>query len=125
YLDTAVDLRLMYFAANDFPASEFERLRLGPVVQRDELEYFRELHLLEPVTVTFELAGISPDGSRFRLCNEFLRQDGKRAARLTSTGGWLDLAQRRLVTPPEALTNLLKALDRTEDYEDLPPLPTK
>lgn len=32
YLDTAVDVRLMYFAGNGFPSSEFGRLRLGPVV---------------------------------------------------------------------------------------------
>jgi acyl-CoA thioester hydrolase len=122
YLDTAVDVRLMYFAENGFASSEFERLRLGPVVRRDELEYFREFHLLDPVTITLELAGISPDGSRFRLRNDFLRQDGTLAARLTSTGGWLDLAQRRLVVPPEAITDLLKALPRTQDYEELPPL---
>jgi acyl-CoA thioester hydrolase len=122
YLDTAVDVRLMYFAENGFPSSEFERLRLGPVVRRDELEYYREFHLLDPVTITLELAGISPDGSRFRLRNDFLRQDGTLAARLTTTGGWLDLAQRRLVVPPEVLADLLKALPRTEDYEDLAPL---
>lgn len=122
YLDTAVDVRLMYFAENGFPSSEFERLRLGPVVRRDELEYYREFHLLDPVTITLELAGISPDGSRFRLRNDFLRQDGTLAARLTSTGGWLDLAQRRLVVPPEAITDLLKALPRTQDYEEMAPL---
>jgi acyl-CoA thioester hydrolase len=122
YLDTAVDVRLMYFAENGFPSSEFERLRLGPVVRRDELEYYREFHLLDPVTITLELAGISPDGSRFRLRNDFLRQDGTLAARLTSTGGWLDLAQRRLVVPPEAITDLLKALPRTGDFEEMPPI---
>ncbi|HEY2291685.1 MAG TPA: thioesterase family protein [Thermoanaerobaculia bacterium] len=122
YLDTAVDVRLMYFAENGFPSSEFERLRLGPVVRRDELEYYREFHLLDPVTVTLELAGISPDGSRFRLRNDFFRQDGTLAARLTSTGGWLDLAQRRLVVPPEAITDLLKALPRTADFEEMAPL---
>ncbi len=122
YLDTAVDVRLMYFAENGFPSSEFERLRLGPVVRRDELEYYREFHLLDPVTITLELAGISPDGSRFRLRNDFLRQDGTLAARLTSTGGWLDLAQRRLVVPPAAIADLLKALPRTGDFEEMPPI---
>lgn len=122
YLDTAVDVRLMYFAENGFPSSEFERLRLGPVVRRDELEYYREFHLLDPVTITLELAGISPDGARFRLRNDFLRQDGTLAARLTSTGGWLDLAQRRLVVPPEAIADLLNALPRTADFEEMAPL---
>jgi acyl-CoA thioester hydrolase len=122
YLDTAVDVRLMYFAENGFPSSEFERLRLGPVVRKDELEYFREFRLLEPVTVTLEIAGISPDGSRFHLRNDFLRPDGFLAARLTTTGGWLDLAQRKLVVPPEAIAKMLSALQRTEDFEEMAPL---
>ena len=122
YLDTAVDVRLMYFAENGFPSSEFARLHLGPVVQRDELEYYREFHLLDPVTVTLELAGISPDASRFRLRNDFFRQDGTLAARLTTTGGWLDLAQRRRVVPPEALAASLNALARAEDFEEMAPI---
>jgi acyl-CoA thioester hydrolase len=91
------------------------------VVQRDELEYYRELHLLDAVTVTLELAGISPDASRFRLRNDFLRQDGSLAARLITTGGWLDLGRRRLVAPPETLAALLSALPRTADFEELAP----
>jgi acyl-CoA thioester hydrolase len=122
YLDTAVDVRLMFFTENGFPSSEFERLRLGPVVKRDELEYFREFRLLEPVTVTLQLAGLSRDSARFKLRNEFLRPDGVLAARLTTTGGWLDLAQRRLVVPPESLASILGALSRTDDFEELPPL---
>ena len=122
YLDTAVDVRLMYFAENGFPSSEFERLRLGPVVRKDELEYFREFRLLEPVTVTFELAGINADASRFRFRNDFLRPDGTLAARLTTTGGWLDLAQRRLVPPPDSLAAILNALSRTENFEEMAPL---
>ncbi|MBW8878941.1 MAG: thioesterase family protein [Acidobacteria bacterium] len=121
YLDTAVDVRMMYFAEQGFPLREFERLRLGPVVQRDELEYYRELHLLDAVTVTLELAGISSDASRFRLRNDFLRPDGSLAARLITTGGWLDLGRRRLVAPPEALATLLSALPRTADFEELAP----
>ncbi|HYX22856.1 MAG TPA: thioesterase family protein [Thermoanaerobaculia bacterium] len=121
YLDTAVDVRMMYFAAHGFPFREFEKLRLGPVVQRDELEYYRELHLLDSVTVTLELAGISLDASRFRIRNDFLRQDGTLAARLTTTGGWLDLGRRRLVAPPETLATLLSVLPRTADFEELAP----
>jgi acyl-CoA thioester hydrolase len=92
------------------------------VVRRDELKYYREFHLLDPVTHHPGAGGDQPDGSCFRLRNDFLRQDGTLAARLTSTGGWLDLSQRRLVVSPEALADLLEALSRTEDFEELPPL---
>jgi len=56
YLDLAADVRMMYFQAHGFTMREFEQLRLGPIIMRDELEYFRELRLLEPVRVTLALA---------------------------------------------------------------------
>ena len=120
YLAKAVDVRLQFFAARHFGSAEFTRLRIGPVVMTDELGYFREVHLLEPLRATLALAGVADDGSRWRLCNEFHRADGKLAARVTSVGGWLDLGARRLVAPPEPLAAALAALGRTADFAALP-----
>jgi acyl-CoA thioester hydrolase len=120
YLGTAEDCRMQYFSQHGFPMGAFERLRIGPVVQRDELEYHRELRLLDEAEVTLTVAGLSEDGSRFRLRNTFTRsRDGKRAAVVTSTGGWLDLDARRLRQPPPELADLLRSLPRDEDFEDL------
>jgi acyl-CoA thioester hydrolase len=121
YLDICPDVRLMFFEENGFPPGEFERLGIGPVVRTDTLEYFRELRLLERFSVTLALAGISPEGSRFRLRNEFLKDDGRLAARVTSEGGWLALAARKLVRPPAALVAVLGRLERSDDYQDLQP----
>jgi len=119
YSDKAVDVRMMYFDSQGFSMHEFERLQLGPVVRHDEFEYFREFRLLESVRITFTLAGISPDASRFRLRNEFYRADGKLAARLTTTGGWLDLTARKLTVPPDNLAQALHNLTHSEDFVSL------
>ena len=86
----------------------------------DEARYQREVGLLEPLRATLALAGVAPDGSRFRLRNEFWRADGELAVRLDSTGGWLDLAARRLIPPPAELAAALAALGRTADFLELP-----
>lgn len=119
YLDKSADLRMMYFADRGFPMSEFMRLKIGPVVMKDEVEYFREFHLLDSVRVTMMLSGLSEDGSRMKLRNDFYREDVL-AARVTSTAGWLDLAQRKLVWPPEALLQALRDADRSDDFQVLP-----
>ena len=119
YLDAGADVRMMYFAEHGFSMREFEKRRIGPVISRDDLEYFRELRLLEPVRVTLVIAGASEDGSRFRMRNEFFRLDGERVARVTSTGGWLDLDKRRLTVPPPDLKLLLEQLERADDFEVL------
>jgi len=109
FLDASADVRMFFFDANGFSMREFERLRIGPVILRDELEYFRELRLLEPVRVTLSAREVQADG-RFILINEFFRPDGQRAARVTSHGGWLDLDRRRMTPPPDAVRLLLERL---------------
>ena len=120
YLNKCVDARMGFFKAHGFPVTEFAKRRIGPVVRRDELEYFREIGLLEPITVTLELSGLALDGSRFRLRNEILNGDGKLAARITSEGGWLDLAKRKLIAPPEDLLEALQAMPPAAEFERLP-----
>lgn len=116
YLDVAGDVRMMYFAEHGFAMREFERRKLGPVILRDELEYFRELRLLETFRVDLVLAGLSADESRFRFRNTFSRDDGKPVARVTSLGGWLDLTTRKLAPPPEDLATLIRELPRSDDF---------
>jgi acyl-CoA thioester hydrolase len=120
YLDKSADVRMMFFAEKGFPVAEFTRLRLGPVIMKDEVEYRKEVALLEEITVTLEIAGLSEDGSRFLMRNEIFRADGKLSAKVTSAGGWLDLAARKLVRPPEALLAALRSLPQTTDFLSLP-----
>jgi acyl-CoA thioester hydrolase len=125
YLDASGDLRVRYFADHGFTAREFERLQVGPVILRDALEYYRELHLLEEVEVRLELLGLSEDGSHFRMRNEFRRPDvqdvrtSQKIARVESTGGWLDLRARKLTAPPDELRDVLHGMPRTPDYAAL------
>ena len=120
YLDKSADVRMMYFSENGFPMAEFHRLRLGPVILCDELEYYREVGLLEEVRVTLEIAELSADGSRFQIQNTFYREDGKRVARVRSKGGWLDLNARKLVAPPEKLLQALQNSPRSDDFQEVP-----
>ena len=120
YLDLAADVRLAFFAEHGFPTSEFRRLAMGPVIRKEEIEYFREIGLHETVTVTFAVRAMSADGARFALENEHWTAEGERAARVRSTGGWLDLTRRKLIVPPPALLAVLYLVPRTLDFEELP-----
>jgi acyl-CoA thioester hydrolase len=120
YLDKTADVRQMFLAEHGFPVAEFRRLRIGPVMMKDEIEYFNEVQLQERIAVTYALAGHAPDGSRFLLRHEIFRSDGQLSARVTSAGGWLHLDERRLVAPPPELLAAMNALERTSDFVVLP-----
>lgn len=120
YLNKAVDARVLTLAEKGFPLEEFIRLRLGVVVMRDEVEYKREVKWMEEIEISFSVAGLAPDGSRFKVQNEVRRTNGDLAARITSTGGFMDLDARKLVAPPPAVLAAYLSLPRTEDYVELP-----
>ena len=90
------------------------------MIFRDEIDYYRELRLLEPVRITLAVAGAAEDGSHFRLLNEYYREDGRLAARLVTTGAWLDLRTRKLTRPTDDLAAALRAMPRPDPFETLP-----
>lgn len=119
FMDLAVDVRMFFFAENGFSPKEFQRQRFGPVILKDEIEYYKEMYLLDKIRITFQGAGISDDASRFKIRNEFFREDGKLAARLNTTGGWLSFEKRKLIVPPTELADAMRSLVRTDDFEVL------
>jgi acyl-CoA thioester hydrolase len=120
YLEYAVDTRVAFFASAGFPPQDFQRLKFGPVIKSDHIEYFREVKMLDKITVTMENGGHSEDGSRFRVINNIYKEDGTHAVRVISIGGWLGLEERKLIEPPDKMKKAWKVLARTEDFEVLP-----
>jgi len=121
YLNLAADVRMAFFAEHGFPPSEFRKLALGPVVRKEELEYFREVGLHDSVTVTYAVLAMSADGARFVIENEIWSKGGERAGTVRSTGGWLDLRARKLVAPPPALLAVFTKVPREPGFVELPP----
>ena len=121
YLDMAADVRMAFLAEHGFPPTELRRLELGPVVQREEIEYFREIGLHETVTVTYAVLAMSPDGTRFTIENEIFLANGERAAVVRSTGGWLNLRARKLVVPTPELFAAFSKVPRAPGFTELPP----
>src|SRR5207248_5801739 len=121
YLNLAADVRMAFFAEHGFPPSEFRRLALGPVIRKEELEYFHEVGLHDTVTVTYAVLAMSADGARFVVENEIWSASGERAATVRSTGGWLDLRARKLVAPPPTLLAAFAEVARGLGFVELAP----
>jgi len=120
YSEYGIETRMSFLAEHGFPYRRFVEHAIGPVIQREEIDYLHELHLGELVEVDFRGLGISPDGARFKLCHDFQKPGGRKVARIVITGGWIDLRRRKLAPPPQELIDILAHLDRGETYEELP-----
>lgn len=119
YSDLATHTRFRLLEACGFPESAFEAQRFGPVMFREEIRYRRELRLGEGAVVDVRFAGLSEDGSRWRVHQEVRRADGEQAASLSIDGAWIDLDTRTLVSPPAQLLDILRGLPRTNDFSKL------
>jgi acyl-CoA thioester hydrolase len=86
---------------------------------KDEIEYKREVRLAEDLTVTNELAGISEDNTRFILRNQFIKDNGKLACKISSLVAFFDLTTRKMIAPPENLMNAILSLPRSEDFSTI------
>jgi acyl-CoA thioester hydrolase len=118
YLEYAIHARMSSFAdLGLLPVLEAERL--APVVFRDEIEYRRELRVLDVVRVSVEVAAMRDDGSRWRLHHEFTRSDGIHSARIRTDGAWFHLRTRKLTVPPAPVLEYFGGLRHTDDFEVL------
>lgn len=119
FSELATHTRFRLLEAHGFPQERFESLRFGPVMFREEIRYRRELLFGDEAIVSVIAAGLSDDGSQWRVHQEVRRPDGKQAAILRIDGAWIDLDSRRLIAPPSDLHDLLGSLPRTDDFEVL------
>lgn len=125
YSEYAIEVRMAYLAQHGIGLPQFRELGVGPVLLREEVDYLRECHMGESLTVDYRVLGLSDDGAQFKVAHEVWKPGGKKAARLVVHGGWLDLAARRLRPPPAPLQVIWDGIERAEPFEVLPPLGKK
>ena len=119
YMEYAIQTRFRFFNANGFSPDAFGQHHIGPVVFRDELKYYRELHLLDQIKIDIRLAGLSNDDVKFMVRNDFYRPDGQLSATVLSEAAWFDLDTRKLTAPPAVLAKTIRNLVRTEDFAEI------
>jgi acyl-CoA thioester hydrolase len=118
FSELATHTRFRLLESHGFDQASFERLRFGPVMLREEIRYRRELAFGDHVVVNVMIAGLSDDGSQWRVHQEVARS-GKQAALLTIDGAWIQLDDRKLIAPPEGLLLILRSLPRINGFEVL------
>ncbi len=103
YLQYAEHARWSLLSAAGIEQAEMVASGVGPVVLEQTVSYRRELRAGDEVTVSccFEW-DVPGSGKLFRLYQAIRTADGALAADITSLGGVMDLARRRLVPDPGA-----------------------
>lgn len=120
YFERAGHLRVCFLSEHGFSAERFAQLRIGPVVFRDQIQYFKESKLMDSYTVDLQVLSLTEDGRRFSMVNRFFSESGELLAHIQSDGAWLDLEARKTCVPPQELTDAMCAMPRAEDFTWVP-----
>ena len=110
YADYAADQRLVLLAEWGYDIKEFAKLRLGPILFREETVFLKEVHIGEEIRVDSRLRSVNDDGTRWSISHTIYTADGRVAATVAVDGAWLDLDRRKLAVPPAELASAFRAL---------------
>lgn len=116
YADFAAQARIGMLQQVGLSPEELYRLKIGPVLFREELIYLREISINDTVIVTCELTRSRPDGSRWAIRHEIYRGDGVKAAIVIAEGAWIDMEKRKLAVLPREVSELFMAAPKSDDY---------
>ena len=117
YNDYAAECRIRFFNDNGFPIDQFENENFGPVLFKEETNFYREIKLGESISIELFLEGMSAKGERFKMFHKIFKEDGTLAAEIKIYAAWLDLIKRKLTNPPVGLIDTLNSLEQTENFE--------
>lgn len=121
YMDYAAEARVGLLNDSGFTLERFQKLRLGPVLFREETRYLHEVRANERISVTTELSGLSANGKHWRMRHRIFKADGSLACVVNVQGAWLDLATRKIVPAPAELQNAMRKVPHTQDFAEFTP----
>ena len=81
--------------------------------------FFREVRLGETLTITYQLAGLSEQGIRWRVRHDFLKANGKKAVTVLLEGTILNLTTRQPTIPTPEIMAVFQQVPRSSDFEQL------
>lgn len=101
YADFCAHTRVGYMIKVGMTPQWLKQQGLGPVLFKEETEYFRELFMGEIVEVTIEVGEPTGSAKSVQLVNNIYRQNGELAARHKAVFGWFSMTERKVVELPE------------------------
>ncbi len=122
YADFGAQARLELLNKLGFNADALEKLKIGPILFREELIYTREIRPNDTVRVTCEMVHCRRDGSRWSFTQAIFRSDGVQAATINTQGAWVDIEKRKLVPLPAEWVEKFMQIPKTKDFvlEEVP-----
>jgi acyl-CoA thioester hydrolase len=119
YSDYAAHVRFGFMFEHGITYERLNEMGVGPVILKEELVYLRETRLNDKIEIEYSSLGLSKDGSHWKLRHDICNSSGKRSVRITLSGGWIDMRTRKLVVPPDELSQIFQKIPQEKNFREL------
>ena len=120
YANLLIETRLAHLRDNGISQENFVDYGIGPVIFSEEFFYVKEIRPNEKITVSLELLGNTNDFKFVKFEHCIFNNENKLSLYNETFFGWINLLERKLVAPPDAVKKIVSALPKSIKYELLP-----
>jgi acyl-CoA thioester hydrolase len=117
FYDLAAQFRTEFLQTQGIGIDLFMKHQINPVLLKEEGVFKKEIRYGQEIYLRFELKGLSQDFSKYAIQTTFLRADDEVCATVTVFGGWLDVKNRKLAMPPQAIIDTIEKMPKLKDFE--------
>ena len=116
YMNFMSATRMVYMAKKGITYADLQKHKIGPVVLREEVHYFKEVFLGDPVYVSQEVIALSDEGTFYKIRHNFYDKMGANFARGEMMGTWIDMKSRKITPPPAEIYGPLMSTNHSDDF---------
>lgn len=117
YYDWAALCRVEYMVSHGITLDVMNRLQFGPIIFREEAIFRKEIKYGDAMSIDLQLLKCRRDFSRWTFVHGIKKGDGTLCATVTIDGAWLNVAERKLFTPPEEVAAVFRQMPMRENFE--------
>ncbi|HEU4470326.1 MAG TPA: acyl-CoA thioesterase [Flavisolibacter sp.] len=117
YYDWGAFCRVEFLNEYGLTAPVMQALQFGPILFREECVFRKEIRSGDEISISLQVFRSRKDYSRWSIQHEITRKDGTLCAVLTVDGAWIDVAKRKLATPPDKVVEVFEQMPRAEGFE--------
>jgi acyl-CoA thioester hydrolase len=117
YYDYGASARIDFLQQSGITLQLMKEKSFGLVIFREECVFKKELTITDKISIDFVLVKATPDYSRWSIKHTIFKGDNTVSAILTLDGAWIDVTKRKLMVPPEEVTNTFGSLPRDSQFE--------
>jgi acyl-CoA thioester hydrolase len=117
YYDWGAFCRIEAFNEFGLTASVMGQLQFGPILFREECIFRREIKSGDTIRMNFVVTRSRKDYSRWSIRHQIFKQDDVLCAEINVDGAWMNLMQRKLMSPPEQVHGVFEQMPKSDSFE--------